>query len=408
MKTYTIRLFPNKLQIDRLHKLSFIRNSLWNTLINMEQKEYEINKRTIHNYDLDRVITDLRKKTELSLLNSKACQRISKEIYSGYQSFFNLVKKDKTARPPKIIDNVNNFHTIIFSQSGWVITPNIITINKIPFIYKSHLNISELNIREIRIKLINNKWLCDICVNEEIKYDDTITQKNKILAIDLGLKFLGTGVDTTGNVIIIKNKSKKISKYYLKQTSKIQKKLSNKIKKSKKHNKLKNVLKKCYHKRNRQIKQTLHTQSKQLLSMNYHTIVFGDLLIKRLMKNKNNKANKISRSFHNSNINLFLLFMKYKSYSYKTNIVKINEQYTTQINSLTSKLFKEKIKMGDRIVKLKENIEIDRDLNSAINIMDRYFNNHLAAMTQPLDKSDVINKFNLINKPPNMGKPILI
>lgn len=408
MKTYTIRLFPNKEQIDSLNELSLIRNQLWNDLIEMQEKSYEEDKKIRHNYDLDKEITKLRKTTNLGKLNSKACQRISKEIYSSYQSFFRLIKKDKNARPPREIENINQLHTIVFNQSGWVVkSDSEIKINKINFKYKSHLDLINLNIKEIRVKHVNNKWLCDICVSETITYEDRLNQDNKVLAIDLGLKRLGTGVDNKGNEVVITNKSKKISKYYQKQINKLNSKISKKEKGSRKYKKLSKTRKKLYNKKNRQVKQALHTQSKELLSMNYHTIVIGKLTVKKLMENKQNKFKKISKSFHQSNINMFIDMLKYKSYKYQTNLVEIDERHTTQTNSLTGKLFKEKIELGDRTVKLKEGIEIDRDLNSAINILNRYFNNHLASMTEPLDLSNVIHKFNLVNKSLNK-KPNLL
>ena len=280
MKTYTIRLFPNKKQIDELNELSSLRNQLWNILINKENESYELNKKIRHNYDLDKDITLLRKETNIGKLNSKSCQRISKEIYSSYQSFFELIKKDKTAKPPRKIENINNYHTIIYNQSGWVVnSENEITINKIKLNYKSHLNLTKLKIKELRVKYINKKWLCDICIEDTIIYDNIISQENKILAIELGLKRLVTGIDNKVNEIILENKSKKISKYYNKQISKVQQKLSKKIKNSKKYNKLKKTINLLYNKKNKQIKQTLHTQSKKLLSMNYKTIVIGDLII---------------------------------------------------------------------------------------------------------------------------------
>lgn len=399
MKTYTIRIFPNKEQIEQLNELSSLRNQLWNILIDKQNESYELNKKIRHNYDLDKDITLLRKDNNISKLNSKSCQRISKEIYSSYQSFFELIKKDKTAKPPRKIENVNNFHTIIYNQSGWVVnSENVISINKIKLNYKSHLTLTNLKIKELRVKYINNKWLCDICIEDTIVYDDIISQENKILAIDLGLKRLGTGIDNKGNEILLDNKSKKISKYYLKQISKVQQKLSKKTKNSKKYNKLRKTVNKLYNKKNRQVKQTLHTQSKKLLSMNYKTIVIGDLSVKRLMEVEKNKYSKISKSFGMSNINMFITLLTQKSYYFKTDIVKINEQYTTQTNSLTGKQFKEKINLSDRTVKLSDDIEIDRDLNSAINILQRYFNNHLASMTEPLVITNVIHKFNLMNK----------
>jgi transposase len=408
MKTHTIRLFPNKEQIDQLNELSSLRNQLWNILIDKQNESYNLYKTIRHNYDLDKDITFLRKNTNIGKLNSKACQRISKEVYSSYKSFFKLFEKDKTSRPPYKIEDVNNFHTIVFNQSGWIVnSEKEITINKIKFTYKSHLNLNEANIKEIRVKFTKNKWLCDIVIEDDITYNNFITQENKILSIDLGLKRLGTGIDNKANQIIIINKSKKISKYYLKQIGNIRNKISKKQKNSKKYIKLKNVINKLYHKKNKQIKQTLHTQSKKLLSMNYKTIVIGDLSVKKLMSNQVNKHTKISKSFGMSNLNMFITFLIEKSFKFKTDIVKQNEQYTTQINSLTGKKFKDKINLNDRTVKLSENIEIDRDLNSAINILNKYFNNHLASMTEPLDLSNVIHNFNIMNKSLNK-KPNLI
>jgi putative transposase len=408
MKTYTIRLFPNKPQVEQLNELSSLRNELWNKLIDFEQESYELNKSIRHNYDLDKEITELRKNSNLSKLNSKACQRISKEVYSSYQSFFKLIQKDKTAKSPYKIEDVNKFHTIVFNQSGWVVNSNeLITINKIKLNYKSHLDLTKLDIKEIRIKFVNNKWLCDIVIQEGLIYENIITQENKILAIDLGLKRLGTGVDNKGNQIIITNKSKKISKYYLKQIAKVHSKLSNKNNGSRKYKKLKKTINKLYNKKNKQVKYTLHVQSKQLLNMNYKTIVIGDLSVKKLMNNDENKYKKISKSFAMSNLNMFIELLKQKSFKYKTDILKQNEQYTTQTNSLTGKQFKDKINLSDRTVKLSDNIEIDRDLNAAINILNKYFNNHLALMAEPLDLSNVIHNFNIMNKSLNK-KPNLL
>ena len=143
--------------------------------------------------------------------------------------------------------------------------------------------------------------------------------------------------------------------------------------------------------------------------MNYKTIVVGELTIKSLMSvegvNKNKKS--IRKSFNESNINMFLQFLKYKSQHNLIDVIKIDEKYTTQLNSLTGKMFKEKIQLKDRVVKLSDNVEIDRDLNSAINIMKRYYDNHLASMTEPLDYSNVIMDFNVCNKSLNK-KPIVL
>jgi IS605 OrfB family transposase len=412
MKTYTIRLFPLEEQILQLNKLSNIRMDVWNVLIDIQQKEYEEKKKIYRKFDLINLLPNLKNtiKPEWKELNAKAVQTIATEVSQSYLSFFTLIKKDKTARPPKQKE-IGKYHTLTFNQSGWIFKGNKIVINQIPFDYKTNLtNISELNIKEIRVKFKNNKWLCDIVVNDKNEYMDEKLIKTKVLSIDLGLKNLGTGVDNKGNVIILKNKSKKINQYFSKQINNVKSKLSKKEKGSISFNKLNQIKKRLYSKKNSQIKQILHIQSKKLANMNYKTIVVGELTIKSLMStegvNKNKKS--IRKSFNESNIHMFLQFLSYKLQHKQCDLIKINERHTTQLNSLTGKMFKEKVELKDRIVKLNDNVEIDRDLNSAINIMKRYYNNHLASMTEPLDYSNVIMNFNVCYNQSPIGKPIVL
>jgi len=400
-KTFSIRLFPTKKQIDELNELSSIRNDVWNKLLEIEENEYKTNKKIINKFGLNNLLPKLKEKyPEWKKLNSKAIQTISTELFGSYRSFFNLIKKDKNARPPRKIENNGHFHTIVWNQSGWIFKEDSIIINKLPFTYKSKIDITELNIKEIKIKYVRNKWLCDIIIEEEIKYEDKLNIKTKVLAIDLGLSKLGTGVDNKGNVIVLENKSKKINDYYQKQIVKIQNKRSKTNKGSKRNKRLKRVLNKCYHKKNQQIKQTLHVQSKKLANMNYNTIVVGDLTVKNLMSKDGSNKNKkgIRKSFHKSNITMFLQLLAYKCQSNNINLTKIDEKWTTQLNCLTGKIFKERIELNDREVQLSDTIIIDRDINSAINIMKRWFGNHIASMNEPLDFSSVIKKNNLFNE----------
>ncbi len=401
IKCYSIRLFPNIHQIDELKKLSDIRKDIWNKLLDIQQTEYQTNKTIFNKFDLNNMLPELKETyIDWKKLNSKAVQTISTELYGSYRSFFALIKKDKSARPPRKIENTD-YHSISWNQSGWMVKENnIIIINKIPFNYQSKIDISILDIKEIRIKFVRNKWLCDIIVEEPIKYIDDLKIKTRVLAIDLGLSKLATGVDNKGEVVILSNKSKKINNYYQKQIAKIQNKRSKTIKGSSRNQLLKKALNKCYHKKNEQIKQTLHIQSKKLVNMNYNTIVIGDLTVKRLMSTEGVNENKkgIRKSFSQSNINMFLQFLGYKCQVKNINLTKIDEKWTTQLNCLTGTQFKKKIELKDRKVQLSDTIIIDRDLNSAINIMNRWFRNHIASMNEPLDTLSVVKRFNLFDE----------
>lgn len=399
-RTYTIRLFPNREQEQQLQMLSLARNTLYNVLIDIEQQTYRKTNKIKTEFDLDKDITRLRKENSLFLnLNSKASQRVAKEIYSSYKSFFNLIKKDNTAKPPQQIKDVNTFHTVVYNQTGWkFLDNNTIKLNGIILNYKGipSIEYSKLTIKEVKLKYINGKYLLDMGVENTVEEPIVIQSENRVLAIDLGIKNLVNGVDNTGNVVTIPNKAKKINKYFRKQISKVQSKMDKCTKGSNRHKKLRTVKKKLYQRKDAQIKQTLHIQSKRLVNMNYKTIVVGDLSIKKLMQKGSNKLSKTSRSFSESAIATFIEYLTYKCQNSNTELETINEQWTTQQNCLTGKLFKDKVGLSDRVVKLSDSIEIDRDLNASINILKRYEQNHLALLTVPLDVSNVVNRYNLL------------
>ena len=98
-----------------------------------------------------------------------------------------------------------------------------------------------------------------------------------------------------------------------------------------------------------------------------------------------------------SAIDTFRQFLTYKCQG-KTNVVEIDERHTTQLNCLTGKKFDQKVELKDRTVQLSDSIIIDRDLNSAINILKRWESYHLAFLIAPLDLSNVLEEKNLFQR----------
>ena len=399
-RTYSVRLFPTRLQIEKLEELSKTRNLLWNDIMTIEENAFE-EKHLIGEFDLNNMLPVLKEEhPEYKTLNSKACQRICKEVYSSYRSFFRLVKKDKTVKPPRKVENVEQFHTIAFNQSGWKFIDNkTVRLNGIVMQCKGMdgIDFTTLNVKEVRLKKKNDKYMLDVMHEKQIEEPKEIKTENKVLAIDLGLKELVTGVDNLGKVVVLKNKAARIDKYFAKEIGKIKCKLSKKHRNSRSWSKLNKTKKRLYRRRNAQVRDTLHIQSKRLADMNYKTIVVGDLSVKKLMsKEGNNKEKKnVRKSFQETSICRFMEFLTYKCLARHNEVMTLSERWTTQTNCLTGKLFKEKVDLSDREVWLNETICIGRDLNAAINIMRRYEQCHIALMTTPLDVSNVVARHNL-------------
>lgn len=399
-RTYTIRLFPSKEQAKQLQELSLARNILYNALIDIEIQTYNTSKNIKTEFDLDKNITILRKESPvIAQLNSKASQRVAKEIYSSYKSFFNLVKKDKTARPPRKVEDINRLHTIVYNQTGWkFLSDTKVKLNGITLEYRGmpSVDYTSLSVKEVKLKFANGKYLLDLSTENTVAEPSKIDADNKVLAIDLGIKNLVNGIDNDGRWITLPNKAKKVNEYFRKQISSVQNRMGKCSKGSKRYNRLRKIKKRLYRRRDAQTKQSLHIQSKKLANMNYKTIVVGDLTVKKLMGKGSNKFAKTSRSFAETSIATFMEFLTYKCQARNTEVETIGEQWTTQQNCLTGKLFKDKVELSDRVVQLSDSIVIDRDLNAAINILKRYEQNHIALLTVPLEVTSVVNKYNLL------------
>ena len=399
-RTYTIRLFPSKEQAKQLQELSLARNILYNALIDIEIQTYNTSKNIKTEFDLDKNITILRKESPvIAQLNSKASQRVAKEIYSSYKSFFNLVKKDKTARPPRKVEDINRLHTIVYNQTGWkFLSDTKVKLNGITLEYRGmpSVDYTSLSVKEVKLKFANGKYLLDLSTENTVAEPSKIDADNKVLAIDLGIKNLVNGIDNDGRWITLPNKAKKVNEYFRKQISSVQNRMGKCSKGSKRYNRLRKIKKRLYRRRDAQTKQSLHIQSKKLANMNYKTIVVGDLTVKKLMGKGSNKFAKTSRSFAETSIATFMEFLTYKCQARNTEVETIGEQWTTQQNCLTGKLFKDKVELSDRVVQLSDSIVIDRDLNAAINILKRYEQNHIALLTAPLEVTSVVNKYNLL------------
>ena len=121
MLTYSFRIFPTSDQEQQLLELSHIRNEIYNHFLELQQNEYKINKKILSAYDMMAICTSLKqdeKYTHWNKLNSKAVQRAITELDGSYKSFFKLIKKDKTARPPRLREIKSNiFNPIIYNQS---------------------------------------------------------------------------------------------------------------------------------------------------------------------------------------------------------------------------------------------------------------------------------------------------
>jgi putative transposase len=146
-------------------------------------------------------------------------------------------------------------------------------------------------------------------------------------------------------------------------------------KKSKKWVRLHGVYRKMEKKKSNQLKDFQHKLSKKMVNnTKANTIIVGDLKVKNMAKSKKLKG-KRKRAMNRSNQNQgylsrFIEFLTYKAELIGKKVIKIDESYTSKECYVCGK--RHDMPLWERTMNCDCGNIIDRDRNSAINIMSKF------------------------------------
>ena len=109
-----------------------------------------------------------------------------------------------------------------------------------------------------------------------------------------------------------------------------------------------------------------------------NTLIVGKTSVKRMAKKKNNgssRTNKAKKTLNHSlqntgSMSRFTEFLTYKAKKVGKRVIEISERNTTKTCSKCGK--KEKRKLSDRVIQCNCGNTMDRDLNSAVNILLKF------------------------------------
>ena len=317
------------------------------------------------------MITDLKRiEPELQKVHSKVLQ------YENYRLFSNLRSLSQTKKKGRKIGSLrfkgkNWFKTFSYNQSGFAIMQTharydklwLSKIGEIPFIM--HRTI-EGKIKQITIKHYpSGKWYASIIA--ETKDEVPITKNSDKVGIDLGT--INYVYDSDGNHF---NDPKYLDKS-LEKLQKRQRRLSRKKKGSKNRAKQRTSVARVHEKITNQRDNFLHKLSRHYIN-NYGFIAVEDLQIKNMVRNRH-----LAKSISDASWSRFIQMLCYKAERAGCAVVKVGPRGTTQICSNCGKeVHKE---LWNRIHKCECDLEIDRDYNSAMNILKRALGQELPEST---------------------------
>lgn len=206
-------------------------------------------------------------------------------------------------------------------------------------------------------RVVEEAGLWFICISVDVGEVSRPRTGDAIVGVDLGIKTLATL--STGEQIENPRPLKKAQK----RLKLAQRKLSRRKKGSKNRNKQRLVVAKL-HRRVKNVRHdVLHKLTTRLCREN-QTVVIEDLNVGGMVKN-----HRLAQSISDVGFGLFRMMLQYKSALYGNRIVVADRFFPSSKSCSSCGLIKDKLSLDERTYRCECGLEIDRDLNAALNLV---------------------------------------
>jgi len=379
--TKKIKIHPTEEQVDVLWKLSEQCRLVYNFALAERKETWKEEQRSVKYVEQQNKLPELKRQyPAYNIVYSKVLQSVLKKLDANYKSFFSLRKNgDKSARPPNFRSR-KYFMTLVYNQSGFRIDGNTIIfshkVNDICLLFDVQGILDSSRIKQIEIynndpyKAKGDFFITVTCdVSPLIEYVDN----NQYQAIDLGITKIVTAVNTQGK--FFETKTPRSDQYWNAKIDSIKSRRDHCKKGSKRWDRLHKTYRQMEAKKSHQIKDFQHKLSKKMIeNTKANTIIVGDLNVKKMAQSKKvtgKKKRSINRSTQNQGyLSRFIGFLTYKAELRGKKVIRIDESYTSKACHSCGKLHDMPLFKRNMVCDC-GNI-IDRDRNSAINIMKRF------------------------------------
>ncbi len=342
VRSFKFRVYPSKEQEGLLGLHLRVCQLLWNLMLEFAICFYN---------DFDRVPTkkclfDFVKK---QVVYSQVGQQLATRLHNALKEF----AKGKRGFPR--FKSLKHLKSLTYPQSGFKLSGE--RLNVTPFgslKIKKHRNING-KIKTLSLKReASGKWHAVLVVEVEQVVKENF---NSVVGVDLGLEKFAT----LSNGVMIENR-----RFFKKREFKLgllQRRVSRKVKRSKNWCKAIRRVVLQYEKIARSRKDFLHKASTMMVN-NYSTIVLEDLNVGGMSKGL------FSKGVHDVGWSLFTSMLAYKAEGAGTKIMFVNANNTTQecskCNAIVRKSLSQRVHACSNC-----GLEMDRDLNAALNVLKK-------------------------------------
>lgn len=282
-----------------------------------------------------------------------------KNCDQAYQNFFRRVKQGKTPGFPKF--KSKKFTPMTFTINGQQVkvTETEVRLPKIGWVNLKEHGYIPVNkkICSATVSEKNGRWYVSVVVEEE---EVNHPEPKRVIGVDLGIKTLavtsdGDYYENPKELYRAEKRLKRLDRW-----------LSRKQKGSANRKKAKLARAKAYQKVSRIRKHVLHNITTELAKTK-SVIVIEDLNVSGMMKNHH-----LARAISDVSFFEFRRMLEYKCSWYGSELVVIDRWFPSSKTCSNCGAINNDLTLGDRIYKCDCGLEIDRDLNAAINIRAKH------------------------------------
>ena len=388
--TKKIRIYPTEEQESVIWVISDFVRRVYNFALADKQDTWHNEKRPVKYLEQQNKLPEFKKNNpEFKVVYSKVYQSILKKLDSAYRSTITKWKKgDYTAELPKFKSH-KYILTIPYNESGFKITDGKITfshyVNDTQLTFDIGSIADGLKIKQVEISNDNpykarGKFYVTITYEEDVKIP--FVDNGKIDAIDLGITKIVTSVNTEGEFFEVK--TPRPDQYWNPKIDAAKSRRDHCLggkkgqKKSKKYRHIAKAVSKMSRKKRNQIKDFQHKLSRKMVDKTTaNTIIVGDLSVQQMAqpKIKGGKKQKKNKGLNRStqglgNLSRFPQLLTYKADLVGKKVIRVDERNTSRACCCCGKFHD--MPEWKRVMSCDCGNVIDRDRNSAINIMVRY------------------------------------
>ena len=366
-RAYKFRLYPTKEQVVYIRKTFGCTRFVYNYCLDLKRKNKYLTK-----FDLMKELPKLKREYSfLKEVDSSSLQNAVTDLMVGFskqennQGGYPKFKKKGEKESFRTNFITSSYKGRVYENIKVDLTRRVIELPKLKEIkIRGYRNLEELpgRILNATISEVGTRFYVSVCVEEELEVSEH--SNNQAVGIDIGVK----------NLVVTSNKeyygNPKYLDKYERKIKRLQQELSRKTKASKNYIKCKKKIEEVYRKLKNARKKTVEKIVSNI-TRNHDIIIAENLQVKKMLVHNNNHK-QLRKEITNATFSEIIRILKYKCLWLNKIFIQISPYYAS--SQICSRCGNKDTVMKDLRIReyrcSKCGLEIDRDYNASINILN--------------------------------------